>query len=366
MVAPLVAARFHPDFFLPRRITMLRIITLRDSIPWFGKYTGYEYLPSTLGQFDDITVMNVVPKKNLLRRLVGKTYSTVKGWPPRNQYHAAAELEFSLRARFGVPDVLHVLYLEQHLRFIASRGSQSIPSVGTIHQPPSRWDDQELKKLTFLSKAILLYRRDLAFFENYVGEGNVEFIRHGVDVNFFCPDDELVDSTRVLYVGHHLRNMNMLQRVATRLLDERPDVQLDCLLPPRFRTHPALRALGDHARVHWLSGLSDEELRTLYQRSCLLLLPMNDSGANTAVVEALGCGLPIVTCDVGGIRDYGGGDLFPVVANDDDDAMLKAVMEFLDVPEQRNEVGRACRAFATSELSWPHVARQHATVYRSL
>ena len=46
---------------------------------------------------------------------------------------------------------------------------------------------------------------------------------------------------------------------------------------------------------------------------------MNESGANTAVVESLACGLPIVTTDVGGIRNYGGNDLFPIVNNNDDE-----------------------------------------------
>jgi len=36
-------------------------------------------------------------------------------------------------------------------------------------------------------------------------------------------------------------------------------------------------------------------------------MPMKSSGANNAIVEALACGLTVVTTDVGGICDYGGG-----------------------------------------------------------
>jgi glycosyltransferase involved in cell wall biosynthesis len=95
-------------------------------------------------------------------------------------------------------------------------------------------------------------------------------------------------------------------------------------------------------------------------------MPMEDSGVNTAVVEALACGLPIVTTDVGGIRDYGGGSVYPVVANNDDDAMIALVEEYLNNENRRNEVGEKCRAFAEQSLSWLLVAQKHIEAYKEL
>jgi glycosyltransferase involved in cell wall biosynthesis len=76
-----------------------------------------------------------------------------------------------------------------------------------------------------------------------------------------------------------------------------------------------------------------------------MLLPMNDSGANTAVVEALSCGLPIATTDVGGIRDYGGEDLFPIVANNDDASMVALVSQYLNDAEFHCTISERCRFF---------------------
>jgi glycosyltransferase involved in cell wall biosynthesis len=97
-----------------------------------------------------------------------------------------------------------------------------------------------------------------------------------------------------------------------------------------------------------------------------VLLPMIDSGANTAVVEALACGTPLVTTDVGGIRDYGGGTLYPVVKNDDDDAMVDLIEQYLAKGTWRNEVALACRKFAVSELAWPLIAKRHLETYEML
>jgi glycosyltransferase involved in cell wall biosynthesis len=84
------------------------------------------------------------------------------------------------------------------------------------------------------------------------------------------------------------------------------------------------------------------------------------------VVEALSSGLPIVTTDVGGIRDYGGGSVFPVLANNDDDGMVAAVIRYLDDSSLRDDVGRRGRQFAEDQLAWPLIAEQHIEAYRQL
>jgi glycosyltransferase involved in cell wall biosynthesis len=221
--------------------------------------------------------------------------------------------------------------------------------------------------LSRLGSALMLYQKDIAFFEKHVGAGRIKFIHHGADTAFFKPDaTKLLMPPRILYGGVYLRNEPMLARVVQRLAEKMPELRFDLLVPQHHRQSPALAPLLNHPAVTWHAGLNDEELRALYQRSYLMLLPMNDSGANTAAVESLTSGLPIVTTDVGGIRDYGGGTIFPIVPNNDDEAMIDLVEKYISQPAWRNETGRQCRQFAEDHMAWPLVAKKHLQAYEEL
>jgi glycosyltransferase involved in cell wall biosynthesis len=338
---------------------------LSNKIPWFGLYTGYERLPLIL-KATGLETQIFSSNGNILERLVGKTYSMYRGWSDRNSYDTAAELRFSLASR-GKSLTYHILYLENHLQFLDQWDKAPKNIIGTIHLPPSQWNSSMLENLQHLSSAIILYQRDLEFFESYVGKGRIHFIHYGVDTDFFHPlSAESPKTKRILFAGHYLRNKLMLYRVIIKLLKKHPELQFDLLVPEHARNTEGLLQLLKHPAVTWHKNLTDEALRYLYQTSYLLLLPMNESGANTAIVESLACGLPIITTDVGGIRDYGGADIFPIVANDDDNAMIDLVEKYLDNPDLRNKVAISCRNFAEQKLAWSVVAQKHLEVYKKL
>jgi glycosyltransferase involved in cell wall biosynthesis len=339
-------------------------IFLSNKIPWFGHHTGYQQLPRYMQKLTPLT--KVIASKNCFRdRLVGKAYSLYRGWASRNQPDAAAELRF-MRAN-GVPTpVKHVLHFEDHFMFFDQWPKAPRDFMATLHIPREQWTPGELAGVKHVSSAIVLYQRDMEFYESYVGKGRVKFVRHGVDVDFFRPRSASPHANRILYSGHYLRNTSMLSRVIQQLAAKHSDLEFHLLVPEAFREQPGLDELQGRPGIIWHQNLTDDELRNLICSSYLSLLPMNDSGANTAVVESLACGTPIVTTDVGGIRDYGGGRVFPVVPNDDDGAMIDLVEEYLGSTWRREETSRAGRDFAVSQLAWPLIARQHLEIYETL
>ncbi len=342
-------------------------VCLGQRLYWYGSHTGYyTQIPKALAALDPRT-RTVYQRKGLLPRVVGKAFSTLYGWPPRNQSETCSEIEFLASYLWNPTRPHHILSLEEHLNILTFWNKAPLSLIGTIHLPPAVWRPRDLDRLHRLSSAIVLYRSDFAFFEPYVGKGRLRFVRHGVDTTFFKPaKDKPSGPPRLFFAGQFHRNTLMLQRVITTLLKRHPSLRFDLLVNPNARDQPGLPELAKLDAVTWHQGVSDEALRSLYQNATLLILPMSHSGANNAVVEALACGLPVVTTDVGGVRDYGGGEVFPLVANDDDAAMVALVERYLDEPPWHAQVSRACRAFAEANLPWSLVAQQHRQAYAEL
>lgn len=346
------------------------LIILSKKIPWFGNHTGYEQLTKFIENsksFENISVTNIAPKHNLSQRLIGKLYAKHRGWKKRSSYSSAAEFYFNLSNNNSQDKISHILYLEDSLPFLDKWQKAPKNLIGTIHLPPEVWTEAKLNNLRRLSSAIVLYQKDLAFWSDKVGKDRVKFIHYGVDIDFFHPS-EYTDSQekRILYAGHYLRNYQMLYRLISQLNKTHPHLKFDLLVPEFARQREGFRELENNPSVTWHQNLTDEDLRKLYQNSYLLLLPMNSSGANTAIVEALACGLPIVTTDVGGIRDYGGGDIFPVVDNNDDLAAISLIEKYLNNSQWHRETSFNCRQFAEQHLDWHIVTQKHLEAYTYL
>ena len=282
---------------------------------------------------------------------------------------AGAEMVFQLKLATNRRAVGHIIYAEHHLKLWAMAKTGRANRIATLHEPPSQWAEPKRKMLRDVEQAIVLYERDLDWFVQMIGPGRVHFLLYGVDTDFFRPAQGASNDDgekRILFAGRWLRNTEMLSRVVAKLLAFMPDVRFDFLVPLEWRNAPGLTELLGHPKIQWHAGLNDEELVRLYQGCHLLLLPLSDGGANTAVVESLACGLPVVTTDSSGARSYGAGSLYPVVGNDDDAAMLDLIMAYLEDSKWRQEMSARSRRFAEEKLSWDVIAPQYADLYKRL
>ncbi len=343
---------------------MLQLQFLEDRIPWFGRFNGYEQLTRYLPDQIERTVFSAEP--GLLPRLRGKLHSLRHDLGPAPQALVDALARFGRVMGRNRSAVGHVLYGEHFLPYLSAVPDSTLERTAiTFHQPFGQWTAQGLDQLSRVRYPIFLFNPGAAEFDPHLRYAPT-VILHGVDTDFFRPaPDVLQDSgaPRVLYSGVHLRNLDMLERVVDGLLRARRDLCIDMLVPMAHREKAAFARLATRERLVWHAGLDELQLRELYQTSRVMLLPMQDSGANTAVVEALACGLPVVTTDVGGIRDYGGGSVVSVVEPDDDTHMVETTLRILDHPALQRELSTASRQFAEHDLCWRRVVEQHIDVY---
>jgi len=342
----------------------MKIHYLSNTIPWFGKYSGYDCIKNYLPD-EGITLSNYVPKPGFLNKLIGKFYQKLYGWNSQKPTLICNQIKF-LKS-IGKSDVSHILYLEGNIHLLDKLDEVPEKLFGTIHMPFELWSQQNLERLAGMKNTIILYKEEIEKFRPYL-KGNIWYLPHGVDIDFFKPSPQVaVNKNKVLFVGHFLRNFEMIRKVYDLIVAKHGTlIEFHFVIPELHRNTEVIQYLQKHENVFFHSNLSDEELLYQYQNSYVMLMPLTDSGANTAIVQAIAAGLPIITTDVGGIRSYGGGDVFELVENNDSEGMVKLFEQYYNDEAFRNKVAASERDFAVNELDWKKSALDHIKLYKKV
>jgi glycosyltransferase involved in cell wall biosynthesis len=230
-----------------------------------------------------------------------------------------------------------------------------------FHQPPAwfRLNWRRLADLESLGGIFCLASCQESYFKS-VSSAPVHLIRHGVRHDFFSPPEDL--SVRVgiklLFVGQWLRDFETLANAMPRIWEKMPEVRLDCVVPRFARGSDSIRRLAMDHRVFWHADLNDGCLKSLYQNSDLLFLPVLDATANNAVLEAMASGLPVISSDVGGISEYLPRDAGQLCRAGDAESHADTVIEWLSAPAKRVRAGMVARKVAVEEFDWGQIGRK--------
>lgn len=279
-------------------------------------------------------------------------------------------------------DVVHAIspiYLNEYLR------KRGIPFVTHFHHRDRVRRAVELLKYPFMiphqkkmyssSDAVVTmteYGRNLLIDYYGVPSDRIHVIPHGVDLERFEPSDSTSPKEmgqRVLFVGtlSGRKGVNYLVDAFSVVHSALPNARLillgdgeDAL---RIRKQVAHLCLND--AVEFLGRVNDRELIRQYQAADLFVFPSLQEGFGIPLIEAMACGVPVVSTTATAIPDVVG-DAGILVEPGRSDLLAGAILCVLQSDSRRTELVNTGLSRVRKHFNWIAVANRFVQLYNSL
>jgi glycosyltransferase involved in cell wall biosynthesis len=130
--------------------------------------------------------------------------------------------------------------------------------------------------------------------------------------------------------------------------------------PDRRMLDALVKERGLQERVRLLGNVPHAEVATLMGAADIMVLPSRSEGLANVWVEALACGTPVVTCDVGGAREVIDRPEAGALVPPEPEAIANAVNAILSNPPEQAAVQKAAERFSWEKNSarlFEHLSR---------
>lgn len=205
----------------------------------------------------------------------------------------------------------------------------------------------------------------IPYFEKFVDSNKIKLILHGANTDFFKPKekDKDLNKFRCITVGHWQRDFDLISKVVGML--ENND-QIEFIFVTSRKAFADKTGLENKSNVRlYRDGISDEKLLELYNESDILFLPLVSSTANNAIIEAISCGLPVISSSLPSVNAYIPGKEAVLVENKDPDKYVDIILRLSNDPEKVKQMGTMARRRA-EELDWKIISDKYIELYKDL
>ncbi len=267
----------------------------------------------------------------------------------------------------------------------------NVPSVITLHGGdlyvnkqqgynfPTKWYVRPVLKWT-LNKASALTAISDDCREHALNAGaldeKISIIMNGADLRRFSCDSQdshdLDYGERMVFACRQLfprKGIRFLIQAAARLADKYPDLRV--VIAGDGFEKPDLIALAEELgigqRVEFLGWVANTELPRYFRAARFSVIPSLEEGFGIPAAEAMGCEIPVIASDAGGLPEVvADGQTGYVVPKGDVDALASAMDTLLSDDALCEQMGKAGRQRALDRFDWLITAEKMQSLYRQL
>lgn len=275
------------------------------------------------------------------------------------------------------PDVIHAQGGPGGVLLLPRR-ALPVPLVYTAHHTyiqayPSRLAPRRAlsafeRRAYLRAAAVLAVSPSTAAAVRSMGVRHVEVIHPGIDTNHISAlGDSLRDPRLLLFVGRLEAEKGPLDAVATMRAVAAQIPGVHGIVVGHGSLDAPVRGAAAYSdgAVEVRGSVNDDELRELYARAAVVLMPSRYEGLGMVALEAMAAGAVVVGYDVTGLRDAAGAHGL-LVQHGDVAALAAANAALLVDPARRAEIGQTGRAHVVETYSWAKAVERIEQVYESV
>ena len=229
---------------------------------------------------------------------------------------------------------------------------------------------QVTRQLPYITTVSENSRRDIASAFGICVK-RIEVVLNGIDSDVFQPMPAVAREPYHLITtasaDQPLKGTQHLIPAVADLATRYPDLKLTFIGAPKpgGKTEQLIQSLQLEGRIEFHHGLSFDEIKQLYAKASVAVVPSEYEGFGFPAGEAMACAVPLVSTDGGALPEVVG-DAGVIVPSKNPQALAQAIGDLFENPAERARLSEAGRRRMVEHFSWARTAREFTQHYHQV